>query len=312
MEVTPAFERLLQAQHGAFSRRQAIGCGVSESQIRTRVRRGQWIRVFPGVFGLAGLPRLGQLQAALLYAGPGAVLCGLTAAERIGLMPVAPTAYVGVPTRRRVKSQPGLRIVRMSELSDKDAWVRDGLPTTRPERTLVDLLRHLPRRETEAVMCTALQRGLTTTSHVRSTAERIGLLPRRSWFARLLNDIAQGAQAIGELELLRLCRRHRLPAPAQQSQLGERRRADAGWPALRVYVEIDSLRYHYEAARWQADLTRQNEVMAETGGVCLLRFTTTQIRDEPRVVATVIRRALKSARHRQVAMAGVQPRGEAA
>lgn len=280
-----------------------MGCGVGESQIRTRVRRGQWLRLYPGVFGVAGLPRLGQLQAALLYAGPGAVLCGPTAAERFGLLPVAAAIHVGVPTQRRVRHQPGLRVLRISCLTDADVWVREGLPTTRPDRTLVDLLRRLPRREGEAVLCAALQRRITTTSHVRVAAARLGLLRRCAWLERLLSDLTRGAQAIGELGLLRLCRRHRLAPPEHQSRLGTRRRADGGWPALGVYVEIDSIRYHYGAGSWQADLARQNEVMAETGGICLLRFTTTQIRDEPRLVAGVIRQALRAARQRQAGRA---------
>lgn len=299
--VTPAFERLLRAQHCAFTRRQAIARGVSDARIRTRVRRGQWLRLYPGVFGVAGLPRAGRLQAALLYAGPGAVLCGRTAAERLDLVPAAMPIYVGVPTHRRVRGQPGLRVLRMSSLGDDDVWKRDGLATTRPERTLVDLMRHLPRRDAEALACTALQRGLTTTSHLRAAAERAGLLPRCTWFEQFLLDVTEGIHAIGELELLRLCRRYRLPPPEHQSRLG-RRRADAGWPALRVFVEIDSVRYHYGAESWQADLRRQNEVMAETGGICLLRFTATQIRDEPLVVAGVIRLALTRARQRQEAM----------
>ena len=103
---------------------------------------------------------------------------------------------------------------------------------------------------------------------------------------------------MGELDLLRLCRRHRLPPPRLQARLGRRRRSDLGRPELGVYVGVDSLLYRVAVEDWRADLERHNEIMVETGGICLLRFTVRQIREEPETVARILRQALAQARRR--------------
>ena len=301
MRGLPAgFRGLLREQHGAFTRAQAAACGVSLARIRTRVARAEWVRCYPGVFGVARMGRLGELAAGLLYSGPGAVLCGRSAAERNGLLPPGAGVEVTVPLARRVRPQPGLVVRRTGTLSEGDVWVRDGLATTRPERTLVDLARSGERPEVEALVCAALQRRLTTAERIEQAARRAGLLPRRPWFALLLADVRQGVEAPGELALMRLCRTSGLPPPRPQARLGHRRRGDLGWEELQVFVEVDSVLHHFSPADWQRDLARQNEVMADTGGVCLLRFTCRQIRDDPAGVVRVIRRALVAARQRRL------------
>ena len=45
-------------------------------------------------------------------------------------------------------------------------------------------------------------------------------------------------------------------------------------------VEIDGFG-HFDVAQWQADLQRQNELVAETAGALLLRVTGWQVRHDP-------------------------------
>ena len=87
-----------------------------------------------------------------------------------------------------------------------------------------------------------------------------------------------------ELErmFLRVVRRAGLPLPETQVQLN-RYRVDFHWPALRLVVETDSLRYHRTAATQRRDAIRDREHAA--AGLVSLRFTYREVRDEPDVVA---------------------------
>src|SRR5579864_5766236 len=79
---------LLALQGGAVARRQAAGSGIAPHTMRNRARSGRWQRLQRGVYAtFSGEPtRETVLWAALLRAGPGAVLSHQTAAERHGLV----------------------------------------------------------------------------------------------------------------------------------------------------------------------------------------------------------------------------------
>jgi hypothetical protein len=45
-----ALARISKAQRGAFTRKQALGAGFTLDAIKSRVRRGTWRRLYPGVY----------------------------------------------------------------------------------------------------------------------------------------------------------------------------------------------------------------------------------------------------------------------
>ena len=73
---------LLSAQAGVLTRAQARQCGITDRRIETALRSGRWQRPHTGVnVAFSGpLPRPAQLWAAVLRAGPDAVLSHDTAA----------------------------------------------------------------------------------------------------------------------------------------------------------------------------------------------------------------------------------------
>jgi Transcriptional regulator, AbiEi antitoxin len=77
----------LQAQAGVVSRQQALEAGFDEDAIERRLRSGAWRRLRRGVYATftGALSREAKLWAAVLSAGPGAVLSHETAAEIHGL-----------------------------------------------------------------------------------------------------------------------------------------------------------------------------------------------------------------------------------
>ena len=94
---------LLALQVGTVARWQAGDAGIAPHTIRSRVRSGRWQRLRRGVYAsFSGEPtRETALWAALLRAGPGAILSHQTAAERHGLIDEpSPLIVITVPLSR--------------------------------------------------------------------------------------------------------------------------------------------------------------------------------------------------------------------
>lgn len=111
-----------------------------------------------------------------------------------------------------------------------------------------------------------------------------------------LDDIEQGAQALSEIDFVRLCRKHGLPPPRLQQirrdGSGRRRYLDAVWdlPGVgSVVVEVDGA-LHLAQPRWWDDQLRQNEITLS--GALVLRFPAAVVRHEPAIVLAQLRRAL--------------------
>lgn len=118
---------------------------------------------------------------------------------------------------------------------------------------------------------------------------------RRALLAAIA-DIEQGAQALSEIDFVRLCRRHGLPEPTRQAirgdSSGRRRYLDVEWrlPDGRVVaVEVDGA-LHLDARQWVDDQLRQNALVLD--GTIVLRFPSVVVREEPNLVVEQLRRAL--------------------
>jgi hypothetical protein len=116
-----------------------LDAGVTEAEIRTRMRQGTLIRVHRGVYRVGHrAPSVEARYLAAVWAcGEGALLCGLAAAYLLGLLPgAAPRAEVLARGEPRVE---GVRVRRSRGLDDRDRFVWRGVPVTSVARTMVDL-----------------------------------------------------------------------------------------------------------------------------------------------------------------------------
>lgn len=142
--AAPAWPRvasLAARQHGAVSRRQLLGLGLSGRQIDAAAKTGRLHRVHRGVFAV-GHPRLSELgrwSAAVLACGAGAGLGYRSAAAFWALRASsAPTIELVVPRNSRcVRS--GLLVHRHPDLASDELTVRHGIAVTSVARTLLDL-----------------------------------------------------------------------------------------------------------------------------------------------------------------------------
>jgi very-short-patch-repair endonuclease len=270
--VTPALDvdrsvaRLAARQDGVVARAQLLTMGVGPGQIDHRVARGRLWVVHRGVYAVGhdALPRRGILRAALLAAGPGAVLSHGTAAELWRLVPPK-SPDVEVTTSGRVpRSRRGLIVHRARDLDHRQ---RDGLPVTTPLRTLRDLASTLPQSELQHAYTEALVQRLIRPQDVPA---RLDAAPTRSELERALLD-ALGAA--------------RLPRPHVNHAIGPYV-VDFAWPEHRLVVETDGYAAHGHRAAFERDRARDAALQVQDYAV--LRFTWRQvIRERLLVIARI-------------------------
>jgi len=128
---------LAARQHGVLTANQL---GMSSSSITKRVRSGTLHRVHHGVYALGHdrLSQNGEFMAAVLAAGKGAALCGLSAAVYWkAWRRKVDEIHVLVPRAHR--PHPGFVVHTTRRIYPSDVIEHDGIPVTTMARTLVDL-----------------------------------------------------------------------------------------------------------------------------------------------------------------------------
>lgn len=291
-------ERLLMStaarQRNHVSRRDVHAAGGSDATISWRVRVGRWRRCQAGVYSVAAAAPawLDLLQAAVLAAGKGALVSHRAALVLWGLdglssAPVEITVpYEHAPIPREVVRHRTRR--RMA--GDRHR----GLPVTSVERTLIDSAAVLPPWIVELAMDSAVRRRLTSYALVAEELRRVGgrgVKGTRVMRALLAEHDCPGpGRSAAETMFLRVLRDNEIELPELQVRIpladGTVAVVDCLWPRKRKIVEIDGLDAHASARALEADLERQNALLA--AGYALRRFSGRQIRRKPSWVAAQV------------------------
>jgi very-short-patch-repair endonuclease len=293
-------------QAGVVTSAQAVrrfGRGV----VRSRIQQGRWRRICRGIMltGNGLLIHEQQLWVAVLAAGPDARLAGAAAATAGGVrgLRCAPVDVL-VPVRRtpsarlsgRPPDMPAVRIHRTTVLPASHQ--QTGLPPrTTVARSVIDAAAWATRDdEARTAVAAACQQRRTTPAELRLVLDALPRVRRHRLIRTTIADVAGGAEALSEIDLLALCRRHRLPVPDLQVHRrdanGRNRFLDASWREWHVHAEIDGA-HHMDAREWAADMLRQNAIW--TAGDRILRFPAWLLRARPHDVAAQIRAALRAA-----------------
>lgn len=279
-----------ERQHLVFTRAQALRHGFSDAAIAHRLRIGRWVRLHPGVYGVAGAPESleRRVTAACLAAGPDAVAShgaagGLWALELPGDAPVEVT----VPFRSAPEVQ-GVAVHRTRRLLPTERTHLRGIPVTSPSRTLVDLAGRYGVEPLEDAVDELVRRGVLEIDvflryldqpHVRA---RAGTRKLRA----ICHDRRTGVpESAAEARLLRTLREGRLPLPERQLEIrtgAGRFRVDFAYPEQRVALEVDGYAFHSGRRRWQADRARQNAL--EALGWRVLRFSWADVTRRPATI----------------------------
>ncbi len=299
--------RLLDAQHGVIARWQAPAVNLCRAVIDGQLRSGRWRPLYRGVYATytGAPPRASILWAAVLRAGPGAVLSHHTAAELDGLTDrPSGVIHVTVGHDRRLRAF-GRRhdrapriVLHRSDRLDEIRHPTRRPPRTRVEETILDLTQ-LSTGFDDAFgwLCAGCGRRLTTPQLIREAISRRSRVRWRGEILGTLPLIADGVHSNLEYRYVRdVEHAHRLPKARRQAGLRQ------GSPLLRsqyldnlyesygVAVELDGRAHHPAESRWR-DIHRDN--VSARLGITTLRYNWADVTRRPCEVAADVSDALR-------------------
>jgi hypothetical protein len=260
-EGSLSLQRQLHWQSRVISHAQARDAGLTRGAIEWRIRSRRWRRLHKGAYAAftGDPPREARLWAALLRAGPGAVLSHETAAEVHGLTDrPSRQIHITVPAERHPARRRKFRGV-LSHRSRRLApeWRAPWqLPRTTVEDTILDLV-GAARTFDDAYGWISRGVGRRLTSP-RSLGQALAARPRirwRAWITAALQDAADGAHSPLERNYVHgVERAHGLPTARRQA----RRRHGSGvryldnlYEEQGLCVELDGLAAHPPEGRWR-------------------------------------------------------------
>jgi hypothetical protein len=253
--------KLIAYQGGVISRSQGAEFGLAGEEMRNRVRFADWQRLQRGVYATfsGDIRRETRLWAALLRAGPEAVLSHQTAAELYGLLEQpSPMIQLTVPaTTNPVKHGkiPGV-VVHRSRILDVTRHPVLLPPRTRIEHTVLDLIADMDDpADRYDLICRAIGSRLTTAARLREALDRRSRFRDRREAESALGDAGQGALSNLERWYLRgVERRHGLPVAARQARVrigGKGSYLDNLYEEYLVCVELDGQAAHPAGEQWR-------------------------------------------------------------
>ena len=280
---------LADRQRGRVSWAQLKALGIDDKTIVRWTDGGFLHRVLPRVYAVGHRAQSveADLTAAVLYAGPGAMLSHATALWWRGLIDRQPRT-IDVSTPRRCQSLPCIRVhARRKHASVSGtgacrprAWSRRC--STTPRLAPLERVRHaLANADYHKVLdVPALQ--------VIAGNGRIGSATLRKALTRHEPKLAHTRSPLERL-FLPLCERAGIPLPDVNVWI-EGVLVDGVWREQKVVVELDGKDNHSSWAQIQHD--RSNELILRGAGFEVVRYGTQQLEEQPANVETDLLRAL--------------------
>jgi hypothetical protein len=226
--------------------------------------------MLPGIVKLHNAPpsRGERRQAALLYAGGGAVLTGLDALELHGMQrmpkPSGPVHLLIPGDRRRA----GTGMVLAERTDRLPAPIPGRGPLAPIARAALDAARRLTDRDqVRSLLAEVVQRGRCSPADLNiELAEGSGRgikLPRE-----VLLEISDGVRSVAEANAREIALRSGLPQPLWNAKLYDRNgqfiaMPDAWFEDVGMAWQIDSLEWHLSPVDYALTLERRSAMMAE-------------------------------------------------
>ena len=255
------WSELLDFQSRVVGHRQAVRHGVTEAAVARRTKSGAWQRLHRATYAtFSGVPsRDARLWAAVLRAGPGAVLSHETAAEvhRLIDKPIS-KIHVTVPAQRNPARRSPIRgvVIHRSRNVASEPLPPWQLPRTPIEETVLDLVESAKTTDDAfAWLAQAIGRDLVSTGMLSAALAARKRMRRRSWVLEALTDVADGVMSTIELRYVRdVERAHGLPQARRQARReldGGVRYLDNFYEAFKLCVEIDGRLTHPPEQKWR-------------------------------------------------------------
>jgi very-short-patch-repair endonuclease len=305
-EVDAAIAKTAAQQHGLITRGQAIGAGVTNRMIQTRIASGRWERLERSVYRLQGSAQSWkQSLMAICLSQPAAVVSHSSAAalHQFPGFEEGPLEFT-VPRGKRLRRL-GIIVHETRLLNDRDVVRIGGIRVTAPHRTLLDLCATSPMELVEESLDDLVRRGLVSIPRMRWELEEYASNGRDGVdVMRHLLDARQPSvvpESVLETRVLRQLRRSGLVEPETQFAIRERGKIlaiiDFAYPSHLIAIEVDGFRYHSGRSKWQRDLSRRNVLTAR--GWRVIHVTADDLKDCLRGVIQTIKTLLAAEMNRR-------------
>lgn len=254
--------RIATRAHGVVTRAELLTEGVRPGQIDRRIAKGALIPEYPGVYraGHRARSRESDYMAAVKAGRAGAVLCGEAAAHMLAILK-GPTWPPPVVMTTSSRGPNGLKRRRVRSVDRRDVTSVNGIPTTTPARTLVDLAATLDEEELARACHLAFVVYRVAPKHIEQVLER---MPRTKGAAKL-RRIASGDSKVllSQLEkrFLRRLIADGLPLP-ETNRRTDGHYVDCRWPHAGLTVELDGWRFHNSRWSWEQAGERERAAYA--------------------------------------------------
>jgi hypothetical protein len=287
-ESSAKVHRLAGRQAGRISWAQFVALGVDDSSISRWTDSGYLHVIHPRVYAVGHrAPSVeADLWAAVLYAGPGAMLSHATGLWWRGLVDKQPRP-IQVTTPRRCRSLRGVKVYGRRAC---ERFLHKGLPTTTIEQALLDFAANAPIERVRYALANADYHKVldVTALQVIAGNGRSGSTKLREALKRHEPKLARTRSPLERL-FLPLCEKFGVPLPDDVNVLVAGVLVDAVWWRQKLVVELDGKNNHSSWGQIQRD--RSNEMRLRAAGFDALRYGTLQLEEEPALVAgDVIRR----------------------
>jgi hypothetical protein len=253
------------SQRGCFTSAQATKAGLTRVQLHRLVKGGSVERAARNVyrFTVSAAPTWKDQLAVELLATGGAA-CGLSAPALYGLVKPPAEPAVLVPRHNRV-AVAGRHTTR--DLEPGECVTVDGLRALAPIRMVLDAVHRLPARQAEALIESAIVKGLVKPGALERRARELqhAKRPGCAVTLRILAEIhPELALSRNEWEALvaRRAEEYGLERPTLEFEvwIGHRRYfLDAAWPALKIGLEFDGRDPHMRKRVHDNDSNRRND-----------------------------------------------------
>jgi hypothetical protein len=303
-DIPAALTELAAFQSGIVSRSQILDAGLNGAVVNSRLARGSWQRIYNGVYSTSSgeLCRKAQLWAAVLAAGPGAILSHQTAAElwRLADTPSS-LIHITVPADRRLIKRAGIKL-HLSARAAAAAHQARLPPQARIEETALDLWE--TARDLDAAVgwvTHAIGRRLTTQGRLRQALTQRRQIRWRSQLEQLLSPDFAGVHSVLEYRYVRdVERAHNFPPAKPQAHSrrnGRSQYRDRLYEEYNTIVELDGRAAHPGDTRWD-DIRRDNAAAAD--GQRTLRYGWRDVMPTPCAVAVQAGAVLESQGYQDV------------
>jgi len=287
--VEAELARIAEAAHGLVTRSELLRAGVTDDEIRWRVRTGGLLREHRGVYRVGH--RASSIEAsylaAVMAAGEGALLSGRAAAHLLGLVKgTAPAPEVTTRTQRRIE---GVKTHRSRRGERADATIFNGIPVTTVPRTLVDISSELSLDALARACHEAGVRYRTTPRDVEAVLARRRNSPGARKLRRIIHGDVHVTLSKLEARFLALLRDEGLPLPVT-NRPASGRRVDCRWPEQRLTVELDGYQFHNSRHSWEQDRRREREARAR--GDDFRRYSYGDVTEHPKFMLAELRSLL--------------------